>query len=159
MLALLLLGQGPGEVFGIVLFPSGEEAEQITVGAGAEHFRAVAIVMQAFLREDIWPLPLQTVKGGQGNAKAPVEMTQGFKQLGFLLRVFLLLFRAAARGFGVPGTRGFRVLAWKPGFGLPGTKSSGARALKNEALALLSTFLTTSPQKLLTNSNVSLTLS
>jgi hypothetical protein len=39
--------------------------------------------------------------------------------------------RAAAPGkLGVPSTRGFRVLGWKPGFGLLGTQCSGAQTKK-----------------------------
>jgi len=45
--------------FGIVVFPSGKEAEEITVSHSAKFFRAVAEVRQAVEGEDTWFL--QTV--------------------------------------------------------------------------------------------------
>jgi hypothetical protein len=47
----LLTGK-PAKAFGFVVFPSGKEAEQITVSDGAKGFRAVAIVAQAAGGED-----------------------------------------------------------------------------------------------------------
>jgi hypothetical protein len=85
--------------FGVVVFSSGKEAEEITVSHGAKFFRAVAEVWQAVEGKDIWFLQavqsLQALKRGNGDAKATVQMAQGFKQLGFYLRVRI---RAAARG-------------------------------------------------------------
>jgi hypothetical protein len=85
---------------GILVFPAGKKAEEITVCQGTEPFRAIAVVMEAFLRKDVCfvltILSLQAIKSGQGNAKTPIKVAQGFKQMRFLLGVFLLLFRAAA---------------------------------------------------------------
>ena len=80
--------------FGIVVFSSGKEAEEITVSQGAKFFRAVAEVRQAVEGEDAWFLQtvqsLQAVKRSKGDAKATVQVPQGFKQLGFYLRVIYL---------------------------------------------------------------------
>jgi hypothetical protein len=49
---LFRLGPEPAKAFGVVVFTSSKEAEEITVSDGAKFFRAVAEVRQAVLGED-----------------------------------------------------------------------------------------------------------
>ena len=63
----------PSEVFGVLVFASGKQAEQVAVGQGAQFLRAVAVAVQAVVREDARPaqavLPLQLVKTGKDKPK------------------------------------------------------------------------------------------
>ena len=79
------------KAFGLLLFASGEEAEQVAVGLGAESFRAVAVVMQKAGREGaprmLAVFDFKAVERGQGNAVSAVEMAERFKEIGFQLMV------------------------------------------------------------------------
>ena len=81
------------EAEGVLVFASGKEAEQVAVGQGAERFRAVAVVAQAVVGEDARLLQTvllcKAVERSQGDAKAAVQVAQGFKEFGFELRVWL----------------------------------------------------------------------
>jgi hypothetical protein len=57
--AFVRLSTKAAKEFGIVVFSSGKEAEEITVSHGAKFFRAVAEVRQTVEGEDAWFL--QTV--------------------------------------------------------------------------------------------------
>ena len=73
----------PAKALGFVVFSSGKEAEQVTVGDGAQFFRAVVEVKQAVLGEDTRflqaVLSFQTVKRGHGNTEATVSSGAGFQ--------------------------------------------------------------------------------
>ncbi len=53
LMAFALWSAKAAKAFGIVVFSSGEEAEQITVSDGAESFSAITEVRQAVKREDV----------------------------------------------------------------------------------------------------------
>ena len=95
-----LLTEKAAKAFGLVVFPSGKEAEQITVRDGAKGLRAVAVIAEAAGGED--RRPVLTVFGfkaferGEGDAVSAVEVVKSFKEFGFALMV-----RTAARGFGL----------------------------------------------------------
>jgi hypothetical protein len=106
---LFRLTSEPARAFGFEVFPSGKEAEQITVNDGAKFLSAAAEIPQTMLGENCrflqTALPLQAVKRGQGNAKATVQVTQGFKQMGFELRVIYLSLRAFGLRVGAAALR------------------------------------------------------
>lgn len=96
------------EALSVELFASGEKAEQVMVGQGVQVFCAIAVVEQAAAREDV--PALQATKGGERDAISAIELAEGIKEFGFEVRIVGWGVAAAARGFGVPGTRDFRVL-------------------------------------------------
>ena len=79
----------PAKASGFVVFPSGKEAEQITVNNSAKGFCAVAVVAEAADREDrgteLAVFGFQAFERGNGDAVSAVEVVQGFKEFGFAL--------------------------------------------------------------------------
>ena len=74
-----------GEAGGVLLFVSGKMAEQVTVGEGAQRFRAVAIVAHAGGGKDF--RLRQLTKRRQGNAVSAIALAQGGKEILFEIDV------------------------------------------------------------------------
>jgi hypothetical protein len=93
---------GTAEASGVAVFVSGEKAEQIAVGNGAENLRAIAVIAETAGGEDGRPLlavfGFQALKRGEGDAVSAVEVVESVKELGFALMIGTL-------GCGAPGTR------------------------------------------------------
>ena len=83
---------------------SGDHAEQVAVGLGAQDFYPAAIAMQKTCRERLRFVKaifkLKPIKRGQGDAVSAIEVSQGFKDFGSELVVAGLWYR-----FGMLGRR------------------------------------------------------
>jgi hypothetical protein len=97
----LLTGE-PAKAFGFVVFPSGKEAEQITVSDGAKGFRAVAVVAEAAGGEDRGPVltvfDFQAFERGESDAVSAIDVVKSFQEFGFALMVWVTPVRACGLG-------------------------------------------------------------
>ena len=111
------------KALGFVLFASGEEAEEVSVGEGAERFRAVAVAGEEASGKNAGRLQmvsgLKAVQGGQGNTVSAIEMAERFKELGFQLVV-----RAGALGFELRLRRWIGAYSFMNSHHLPPNKAS-----------------------------------
>ena len=89
---------------GVTFFVSGEEAEQIAIGQGAEGFGAVAIVAQAGGGKD--GRSLQTAERSEGGAISTVELAQVFEKFGFEMGVGAAALRSGTPARAVFACRG-----------------------------------------------------
>lgn len=85
---------------GVQLFAFGQQSQKVTVGEGAESFRAVAVGGEKARREGARRVQavfaFKPVQRGQGNAVSTVEMAERFKVIGFQL-----MSGVGALGFGL----------------------------------------------------------
>jgi hypothetical protein len=89
-----------GKAGGVLVFVSGEDAEQVAVGLGAQDLGAAAIAVEKARGEDAVGFGFQLVERVQGKAVSAVEAAQDFKDLGFALPV-----GTRTPGFGLLGLR------------------------------------------------------
>jgi len=111
------------KALGFVLFASGEEAKKVSVGEGAERFRAVAVIGEETSRKNARSVQtvfgFKAVQGRQGNAVSAVEMAERLKELGFQLMV-----RAGALGFELRLRRWIGAYSFMNSHHLPPNKAS-----------------------------------